>query len=195
MILHGVLGIMAGILLIPAFAIYVFSIFKGETRPNRATWWILALISTIAVFSYHGLGARDTIWLPIAYAAGYACIALLSLAYGDGPFSLSFLDRISLAGGLAGAIMYWLIDSPLLALLMVTLTELVALLPTATKSYSNPESENRYAWLLGTLASLLNIFAIGEWSFGIAAYPLWVFASNAVITYFLLRKKRVVPLS
>lgn len=188
-------GALAGILLVPAFGLYVFSIIKRTTKPNRVTWWILALISTVVVLSYHGVGARNTIWLPIAYAAGYIFIALLSLKYGDGPFSLSILDRVSLAGGVVSAVAYWFAQSPQLALLLSVLTEFIALVPTAVKSYEKPETEDRWAWIIGTIASLVNLFAIGEWSLGIAGYPIWVFLSNAVITSFILGAVKQKPTS
>lgn len=183
-------GIVAGVLSIPMLGLYIFAILKGTTKPNRVTWWILSLVSIAVLLSYHDLGARDTLWLPIVYTLGYVCTAILSLKYGDGPFSLSTLDRAALGGGIVSVALYWFAEAPLLALFFGVLTECIALIPTAVKSYTNPETEDYPAWMLGTIASLINLFAISEWSLAIAGYPVWVFVSNAFIVYFLIRGKR-----
>lgn len=193
MALQEVFGVLAGILALPALGLYVYSILKYKTRPNRVTWWILALISTVVVLSYYGVGARDTLWLPIAYAASYACIGLLSLKYGDGPVSLSTIDRVALVGGMISIAIYWFAQLPLLALFLIALTEFIALVPTAVKSYFSPGTESHSAWIIGTVASFVNLFAISTWSLEIAAYPIWVFISNALILYFLIRKWKPTP--
>lgn len=195
MTLQEVFGILAGILTLPAFGLYVYSILNRETKPNRVTWWVLALLSTVIVFSYYEVGARDTLWLPITYAASFTCIGLLSLKYGDGPVSLSTIDRVTLVGGAVGAAIYWFAQLPLLALFSSILTEFIALTPTAIKSYTNPETESRSAWIIGTIASFVNLFAISTWSPEIAAYPIWVFVSNALIMYFLIRKRKLISAS
>ena len=189
MTIQGVLGIFAGALIVPTIGFYVAGILRGTTRPNRVTWWILALISAVVVFSYHDVGAWDTLWLPIAYTISYVVIGLLSFKYGDGPFTLSTLDRVALVGGIASVIAYAFAQSPALALLLSTLSEAIALFPTAVKAYKNPETEDRTAWIIGTTASVINLFAIAEWSLEIAAYPIWVFVSNALIVYFLVRTR------
>lgn len=186
------LGMFAGLLLIPTTIVYIRSILQGETKPNRVTWWILALITVVVVLSSYSAGARETLWLPVAYALGYICIGIFSIRYGDGPFTLSTLDRVALVGGIASAIAYVIAQSPLVALFLSALSEFIALTPTAVKSYTNPETESRTAWIIGTTASFINLLAIGTWSLGIAAYPIWIFLSNLIIVYFLIRTRRPV---
>ena len=192
MTLQGLLGILAGLLSLPALGFYVWGILRHETKPNRVTWWVFAFISIAVILSYRGVGAWDTLWLPITYALSYVCIGVLSIKYGDGQFSLSWLDRAALIGGIASVIAYCLVSSPLLALFLAMLSEFIAMIPTAIKSYTNPETEDRTAWIIGTLASFVNVLAIGEWSLGIAAYPVWAVASNALIVYLLIRKRVLV---
>ena len=182
-------GITAGILAFVPCPLYIYAILKGETKPDRVTWWILALVSGMIALTYDATGAHETIWLPIGYTASFFIIALFSLRYGDGPMHLHTLDRICLVVALASFVVWRLLDAPFLALLMSMATEFAALVPTAIKAYERPETEDRSAWVVTSVASLLNVLAITPWTFFIALYPVYVFVTNIIITYFIVRRR------
>ncbi len=186
---HDIFGIAAGLLEVVAISSYIRSIFKGTTKPNRVTWWILAIVSGIITISYFASGARETIWLPVAYTLAFTIIGLLSIKYGEGKPSLSLIDRISLAGALVSASVWLLVKSPIPTLFMSMVTELIGLGPTINKSYQRPWTENRLSWILATIASFLNVLAVGEWTVVIAGYPLYVLLTNSIIVYLIMRKK------
>ncbi|MSU55821.1 MAG: hypothetical protein EXS51_00715 [Candidatus Taylorbacteria bacterium] len=182
------IGMSAGILSFAAYVLYFFSTFRGETKPNRATWWILTLVGSLIAASYYASGARDTIWVAVSYVLGPAIIAVLSLRYGEGTWER--LDKICLAGALAGAVIWYLSDSAITALTINILMDFLGLIPTIKKSYLRPEGEDRAAWMLESLAGICNLFAISVWTFAIAFYPLYLLAMNATITLLLLRPRR-----
>ena len=186
MTIQAFFGIAAGVLELGACGIYIRSILQGGTKPDRVTWWVLALVSAMITASYWASGARETIWLPAAYAVSFLAIALLSLKYGEGPVTLNLIDRVSLVGALASAVVWWSFKSPVPALFMNICTEFIGLLPTINKSYLRPWTESKASWILATIASLLNVLAIGEWTIIIATYPVYVFITNAVIAYFIV---------
>ena len=186
---YELLGILAGVLDFVTNGIYIRSIVQGRTKPDRVTWWVLGLVSAMITISYYASGARETIWLPVAYTIGFLIIGALSLKYGEGPFRLNLLDRVAVAGALISGFVWWLVRSPVPALFMNMLTEFVGLAPTINKAYRRPWTEDSAAWILGTLASFLNVLAIREWTFAISAYPIYVFLTDAVIVYFILRKR------
>jgi|SRR3989344_1128090 len=187
---HEWLGLLAGALELSSLPIYVYSIFCGKTKPSRVTWWVLAIVTGMITLSYYASGARETIWLPAAYTLSFAIVAILSLRYGDGPFTLSLMDRLSLVAAAGSGIVWFFAKSPVPALFMNICTEFAGLVPTMYKAYYRPWTESRLPWAIGTAAAFLNILAIDEWSFVIAAYPLYIFASNAIITAFLFPQKK-----
>lgn len=189
MTLQALLGIAAGLLQLVASGVYVGSILVNETKPNRITWWVLALVSGMITASYWSTGARETIWLPASYTASFLLIAFLSIRYGDGPITLSGLDRVSLAGALLSAVVWWSLGSPVPALFMSICTECIGLIPTVAKSYRDPGAESKASWYIATLASLLNVLALTDWSVIMAAYPLYVFVTNSMIALLISRKK------
>ena len=188
---HEYSGITAGILAFSACPIYLSAILAGKTRPDRVTWWILALVSGMIAASYYASGARDTIWLPVGYTASFLVIALFSLKYGEGPFRLHWLDRLSLIGSLTSAAVWWSLRSPVPALFMNICTEFIGLIPTMSKAYRRPWTENPTAWVISTVASVFNVLAIEQWTFIIASYPVYVLLTNTMIAYFIMQKKQM----
>ena len=180
-------GLLAGVVATAAFAIYLRSTFRGQTKPNRATWWILTVVGFMLAGSYHSLGARHTIWLAVSYALCPLVTAIVSLKHGEGGWTQ--FDRACLIVAGISAVLWWLCHSPLVALLINLFIDFVGLLPTIRKSHERPASENRIAWLIAFLASVLNLFAVERWEFAIAVYPLYMALGNGVIAVLLYRRR------
>ncbi|HEV2560725.1 MAG TPA: hypothetical protein VGT78_01165 [Rhizomicrobium sp.] len=190
MSLAYILGVLAGGLSLVSSALYARSIFLGTTKPNRVTWWIVTLVSACIVASYWDVGARETLYLPIAYTISFLGIALISLWYGDGSPKLGPLDGVCLLGALTSASIWAFSSSPGLALGMAIGTEFIGLIPTIYKSYGRPASEDRSAWLLATFASFLNVLALTSWRPALSAYPIYVFTTNFFVLTLLFWPRR-----
>jgi len=184
MSITALFGIAAGILSLTAYPIYVRDILRGNTKPSRVTWWILTLSNLLLTASYYVSGARDTIWIPISYSIGFLLIAILSIKYGEGGWTI--LDYACLAGALASALAWVFFNSAEIALYMIIIVDFFGLMPTIYKSYLRPLTENKTAWVLATAASLLNIFAIESWTLAISTYPIYILITNALVAYFLI---------
>lgn len=181
------LGLLAGVLSFIAYIPYFLSILKEKTRPNRASWWIWAIVGWIIFASYISVGARNTIWyaLPI----GISITAFLSLKYGEGGFSR--FDLFCIAGAALGLLIWWYSGIAFAALLMALLVDFFAYLPTIRKTRLDPGSEDRTACALFWIGSLLNVAAIEVWSPEIALYPAYIFVLNSIVLWLLIRKKSV----
>lgn len=181
---HQILGILAGLLQFSALPIYVRDIVRGGTKPSRVTWWVLAFLNFMLAASYFAVGARATIWIPVAYAIGFLIIALLSLKYGEGTWTR--FDLVCVSGAVAAGAVWWFANLPVLALYLIIVIDFLGLLPTIIKSYRRPETENKPSWIIATFASAINILAIETWSFDIALYPLYVVITNGLVALFIV---------
>lgn len=185
---HEWFGIAAGVLAFAAYPVYIRDILKRGTQPNRATWWILTLSSTILAASYYASGARSTIWIALAYVMGNLTIAFFSLRYGDG--KLTIFDRVCLIVAI-GSVFLWLASgSPLYALVINIFIDFLGLLPTIYKTYAKPSSESRRAWLMDAVASIFAVLAIEQWTIILALYPTYLLIANFFIAELSLRTKR-----
>lgn len=181
-------GIFAGILEFLAFFLYIISIVKGKTVPNRATWFVLTVVGFAIAVSYYASGARDTMWVPVVYAVGPFIIFLLSIKKGEGGWSL--FDRFSLVGAFMSLILWWISGSALVALLFNISIDFFGMLPTVKKSYYNPKSEEGFPWLISSFSGVVNIFAIENLSFSIIIYPVYILFINGLVTGLLYLRRR-----
>src|SRR6185295_20064326 len=95
---HEWIGIIAGIIALSGYIPYIISILRGKTKPNRATWFIWAMIGGLLAISYAAAGDPKAIWLPIGYFLGPFVTAILSIRYGYSVWSK--LDTICVIAAL-----------------------------------------------------------------------------------------------
>ena len=183
----AVAGKVAGIISLVAFIPYILAILRGETKPNRATWWIWTVIGLMLGASYYSSGANHTIWVPVSYIIGPFAVAILSIKYGEGGWTR--FDRSCLLGAGVSVVLWWMFSSPLIALLIGLFIDLMGALPTIRKAYHKPESEDRTAWTLFFAGSTANLFAVESWTFAIAVYPIYMFFGNGLITAFIFVRR------
>ncbi len=182
--LHSLMGICAGILSFLAFVPYIVSTLRGQNRPNRATWIIWGVLGFILLGSYKAAGATDALWLSVANALAFSAVVILSFKYGEGGWGA--LDGICLTIAIFGIFLWWYFSSPLLALYLSVAIDFVGALPTLKKAYLKPAEENRLAWILFWIANTLNLFALNEWNFAMAFYPVYMFLITGTLSIILI---------
>lgn len=183
---RSLFGQVAGIVSFAAYILYYISIVRGRSRPNRATWVILTVVGVLIAASYYASGARDTMWVAIAYTIGPLIAAILSFKYGEG--GTTKLDIFCLVACAFSVVLWILSENPMYTLIINIAIDFLGILPTLTKSYIDPESEDAVAWSVTTLSNGLNLFAIGAWTVSIALYPVYMIIVNGLVTVFILRK-------
>jgi len=183
-------GITAGLLSLVALIYYVNQIVSGKESPSRSAWWIFTLVGFMLLISYKASGATDTIWVPIFNVVGPLTVALLSIKYGKSwkEKGWSRLDTICVLGAVASAIIWWLTDSPLVALLMNLGIDFLGIVPIVRDAWKRPTMSAAIYWGITYAGILLNLFAVSPWSFELAIYPLYmVITGGAIIAVFLSR--------
>ncbi|MFA6973815.1 MAG: hypothetical protein WC238_03720 [Parcubacteria group bacterium] len=187
--LKKAIGMMSGFIIAISSVLYVVSIFINGTRPSRTTWWIWTILAILIGSSYHEAGANNTLWVPIVYIGEQLAVSIISLTrYGEG--GRRKLDIVCMAGASIGVVLWWLSGSAALGLAAFIFSDFLGAIPTIEKSYSRPESEDTFAWIITAVGNTLNIFAVERLSLSILAYPVYAAATSSIIVFFLLRRKQ-----
>lgn len=206
-----ILGKIAGAILLSAFVPYVLSILGWEmgfsnwrlrirrtdtpTRPSRATWLIWFLMDLGVVSSLFNLPeAENTIFLALALLAGSSIVVMLAFIKGERGWTK--IEKWCLVGAALATLVWLMSGSPLLALILYLVVDTFAYIPTIVKSYSEPESEERMAWLVTFTAVVVNVLAIdsGAWrSLDISAllFPIYLLIMDGIIIVLLFRTKSI----
>jgi hypothetical protein len=184
-----VLGLAAGIIAFLAYVVYIISILRGGSKPNRTTWWIWAFMGLVLALSYQFSGAENTIWVPYVEFLGPFAIALLSIKYGEGG-PAEKTDLFCLLGAIFSVILWLIFKNPVVALVTNLAIDSFAIIPTIKKSYLRPEGEDFWAWFGTGVADSLNFFAVEKFTFAILIYPIYMLLSDLIIIFILLLKKK-----
>lgn len=190
--LKFVLGVSSAIISFIAYFFYIYSIFKGRSRPNTFTWATLSLNAIIISIAYYVGGAWNTLWISISYAIGPLIITFLSLKFGEKRWKK--VESFSLFSIIICLLLWYLSGSALLALIFAIFIDFLSLLPTIEKSYNRPWTEDRVAWLITLVANIINIFALENWSVELSLFPIYLLFVDGIITIILFQKNQSISL-
>src|SRR3989338_3513799 len=158
--LQVIFGIIAGIFVFVAYVLYARAILEGSTRPNRMTWFIIAIESWILLLTYWYSGADTTIWVPVGEALVVSIVAVLSVKRGVGGTQKT--DVICLVGAVLSLFLWWFFNSSVVGLIAGLSVDTFALYPTIKKSWKKPRQENQFAWDLTQVGNSFNLLAINQ---------------------------------
>lgn len=184
---HSAVGILAALIVFAAYPIYILSVFRGTTKPDRVTWWILAVDNVLIASSSYAAGAHTTVWIPALYTLEFLFVAIISVRYGAGTYRLTWVQTICVLGAFIAMVLWYVFNQTELTLYISIAIDLLGIIPTIHKLYLQPASEDALAWGTATAGSLLNIFAIASWNVVDAIYPVYLLLTNGIIFSLILR--------
>lgn len=185
-------AIIAGILVVFGGHIpYLRDMFRNKTKPHAYTWLIWSITyGTATVAMWHGQGG----WGFLGMAASCFFIFLtfiLSLKYGTRNITKG--DTVILILALSAIVVWWQLNNPMLAVLMVSAIDVVGYLPSYRKVYHEPWSETVASWIFFTLANFFSIAAASEYNFLTLTYLLAISTANITLLIICLYRRRIVP--
>lgn len=185
------------IVLIAAFAtlvgasLYIRAMFRGQTKPNRVTWFMWCVAPFIAAAA------------GLSNGAGWAAVPVLMS--GVSPlmvFTASFFTKKAywkpsrfdyLCGILSGlALLLWYVTKdPNVAIVFAIVSDALAAVPTFRKALHNPESESIWPFTIGLFGPMTSFLVAPTWAFSELAFPSYLITINVLIAIPLLRRKKL----
>jgi len=176
------------------YAFYFRSIFRGITKPHIFTWLTYGILDSI-VFSAQVIKGAG----PGAWTLGFsvlACFVIAAIALHWGEKRITKSDWLCFIGALV-AIAFWFVTSnPLGAVVIASLINLLALVPTFRKSYLRPHEESVSMWSFDIAKYALSIFALSSLNATTALFPVVIVVCNgALVTLILLRRRQLATIA
>ncbi len=180
-------GILAGVFNSLGFIPYIRDILKGNTKPQRATYWIWFTVSVVAFFGQWAGGARWTLVWSFTALAGTGTVAVLSLKYGYKSFHR--LDGLAILATIIGVALSLIFRSPLLAVVTAVLIDAIAASLLLHKTWLAPHTEHIWAWTISLTAATCGVLAVGHWQPAVYLAPLLNLAVNLLMVTFIIYRK------
>ncbi len=182
------IAIAAGLLIIGNHLNYLRAIFAGQAQPHFYSWLIWTITQGTAATAVILGGGGATGWALFVAASLVATVALVSLRYGTK--NIKKHDSFMLVTALLAIVLWWLLDNALIAVLLVTVVDIIGYTLTLLKINREHMSETLTYWSLDLLTYVLLVLALSEYSFQTAIYPI-AMCIMSVLTVCLLYYRRL----
>ncbi len=148
---------------------YLLAIYRGTNRPHLFSWLIWTLV-TVVVVAAQISGNAGPATLVTAMTC-FLCALITFLAFRQGEKNITLSDWVMLIGSLS-AIPVWIMTSdPLWSVVIVTIINAVAYIPTFRKAWVKPFEEHILMYAINIPRHMLTIAATQVYSFTNILYP------------------------
>ena len=117
-------------------------------------------------------------------------ITVLALFKGKRDFPL--VDWLCLMAALAAVGLWLYTKNPVSAVVLITITDTFAFLPTVRKGYGKPNEETAATFALSGTKYFLSLFALNRFTVTTALYPSVLVTLNALFVAMLLIRRKMV---
>jgi hypothetical protein len=191
MTLQEVAAAAASVGLFVAYIPYFWGMYRGRTKPHAFSWVIWSLVTSIAAAAQLSEGGGLGAWLMAALATIRWSIALIALKKGEHTATRG--DWISFILAVVAIAIWVMTKTPLYAVILISIIQIIAFYPTVRKSWTKPEHEAALMYILSVCTQLLMICALAVKSLITLLYPIVAISVNLLFVAMLLYRRRVIP--
>jgi hypothetical protein len=159
---------------------YIGGILRGNVKPQRITWGIWTILTTIAFVNQVINGGGYSTFFFGSTALLVLIVFILSIKRGIG--GRSNFDITVLIASFALFVLWAVTKDTRTTTLIAVAIDFVGALPTVYKTFMKPETEVYLQWILAAVSGFLAMLAIGgSRDYILFAYPFYVVVMNSVI--------------
>lgn len=186
--MHDILAWTGAILAVVSVGPYLYDIIKGRTKPNIVSWFTWTLLTGIVTAAAMASGEPRTALLSLASTICTLSVVILGLKFGIAKFSR--FDAICQLSAAVGLILWFIFNSPAIAIIAAVSIDFVVMLPTLRHSWLKPNEETWQTFLIGTVAALFTIFSLSSYTVESLLFPLYIFVANGAITAVIIYSRK-----
>src|SRR3989338_2872220 len=164
---------------------FIVDIFKNKTKPHIFTWVVWAVVTILAFFGQWQKGGGPGSWTTGVTGILTIFIALISLKKGSKDITKS--DVVMFIGALLGIIPWLLTKDPTLSVVILTIIDVLAFIPTIRKTIKDPQSETLVSYILHAVRHSLSITALANYNMATYIYPASLAVMNVVVILAILK--------
>jgi hypothetical protein len=168
---------------------YLIATIRGRARPNRVTFFFWALAPLIAFAAELTEGVRIQSIMTLMVGVSPLAIFLASFVNPESDWRLTRFDVGCGILALVGIGLWALTREGNLAILFSIAADAFAAIPTIVKSYSYPESENRWLYFASAINASVTLLTVREWTFAYYAFPAYILAVTVLIFGLVVRPR------
>lgn len=166
---------------------YIIDIFRNKTKPHIFTWVVWAMVTFLAFLGQWQKGAGAGSWTTGVTGILTIFIAIISLKKGSRDITKS--DIIVFIMALIAIVPWLLTKDPTLSVIILTIVNTLAFIPTIRKTIKDPESETFSSYVIHTFRHSLSILALANYNLATFLYPGVVALSNLAVVLIIVKSR------
>ncbi len=186
----AILSVVVIILTLFAYVPYIVDIFKNKTKQHSFTWFTVSLTAFVAFALQVKGGAGVGAWPMLVI--GLICVTVCLLSLWRGTRDIKAIDIFLFVISLVALGLWLVIDQPVLSVILITVSEILAFGPTVRKSWNAPYTETLALYEISAVRHGLAVLAVEQLNILTALYPAAWALTNVAITLILLSRRRVI---
>lgn len=160
---------------------YFVATIKGFAQPNRVTFSMWTLIPLLAFAAELSEGVGHQAVMTLAAGIGPGSILAASFIARRSQWVITTFDAGCGMVSLAALAMWITTGRGVTAIVLAIAADMLATIPTVTKAYRFPETENVWSYWCSTAAGMLTLATIDSWDVPHVGFPAYVVASCGLI--------------
>lgn len=190
MTIYVIAALIASIISIVSLIPYIKDIISKQTKPHIFTWFVWTLMTGIFFFAQLSDGAG--IGALTSGITTILCIIILVLSFKQGDKMIVKSDWLSFVLSLIALLAWALTKSPFYSVIFITISDIIAYIPTVRKSFKEPYSETLSTHLLSGVKHFINVFSLQNITFISSFYTICLIFINFIfVTFLIIRRKAV----
>ncbi|HXY18023.1 MAG TPA: hypothetical protein VEH48_01210 [Candidatus Nitrosopolaris sp.] len=158
---------------------YILDVIKRKTKPREVTWlnWsLLAALAASASLSDHQYAAAA-----LSFCGTIETLAVFVLGWRYGDKSIARFDIACQTAAIIGLALWFIFNSPAIAVLASITIDFIATLPTIRHSWQKPTEETWITFFLAGIAAGFTVAAAKEARITSLANPIYLVAINLLL--------------
>jgi hypothetical protein len=141
-------GIIASLLHVAAYSIYVRQAIRGTSKPNAASWAVWAFLATLNALTYREMTGDWIAALQFTVGSGALILAFLAMLFVGRFGRLNRADWFLLGMGVLASAVWWRFQSAASANMILLAAFVISFVPTWKQIYRRPEDERPLTWYM-----------------------------------------------
>ncbi len=181
--------VIAGVLTVISALPYIIDILKNKTKPNPVSWLTWTILGVVGAYAAYSAGEVNTAIFSLTTSAETLIIVILG--YFKSKFKYEKFDIYCQVGALSGLLLWWIFDSPLLAIFAVIIIDFIGALPTLRHCLKKPFEETWQAFAIASIGGFFAILSLHQYNLASFSYPIYIFLINIVYVLFIIRGRKI----
>lgn len=191
MLYKEILSGLAIILTFAAFYPYLRDIIQGTTNPHVFSWVIWGSTTFVVFLAQIQAGAGVGAW-PIG-VSGVITVLIATAAYAKrADITITRMDWLFFAAAMSSLPLWYATSNPTIAVVILTLVDLLGFGPTVRKAYLKPESESPITYGLFATRNTLVVVALERYSVASVLFPATIGVACFLLMLMILIRRRAL---